>query len=165
MGYTHYWHRKAEGQEPLHLMARALADMAEVIRRSPVPLVGPEGRPDTEPEVSERGVLFNGLGDLSHEPCVVLVTVESRPWEMGSDPWSFRFCKTERKPYDAVVVACLLAAKHRLGEHIRIESDGEWDPDWLQGAKRGLPSGVALYESVFPERAPVGCPFEQERRK
>ena len=152
MGYTHYWYRKAGSPVSIQL----LMDMAEVIRRSPVPLAAADGTPGTEPEVSEGGVVFNGLGDLAHEPFEFLVVAQRQPWESEAEPWAFRFCKTERKPYDAVVVACLLAAKHHLGEHIRISSDGHW-ADWRQGAD--------LYEAVFPARAPVECPFEQERQK
>jgi len=156
MGYTHYWHRKVDGSEPIPFLARTIADMAEIIRRSPVPLAGLRGKPGTEPETSERGVVFNGLGDLSYEPFEFLIALENRPWETDIEPWTLRFCKTERKPYDAVVTACLLAAKHHLGEYIRIWSDGEWGADWRDGAD--------LYELVFPERAPAGCPLEPRRR-
>jgi len=39
----------------------------------------------------------------------------------------FQFTKTAYKPYDLAVTACLVIAKHHLGEQITIHSDGEMD--------------------------------------
>ena len=46
-------------------------------------------------------------------------------------------CKTNLRPYDAVVVAILVAAFAQ--EQTGIDSDGDWD-DWQEG--------IALYEAA-----------------
>lgn len=57
---------------------------------------------------------------------------------------TFQFCKTDRKPYDTVVVACLVAAQVIALEasfSLKLGSDGDED-DWRDG--------FALYEATFP---------------
>lgn len=54
-------------------------------------------------------VCFNGVGDLAHETFVI---------KTGTDD----FCKTARKPYDLLVVACLIAA-HKILNY-NFSSDG-----------------------------------------
>ena len=54
-----------------------------------------------------------------------------------------------------MVVACLLALKRHLPEHFFVNSDGSWEEEWLEGSSHEAPSGVRLYEHIFPERAPV----------
>ena len=44
-------------------------------------------------------------------------------------PFYFSCTKTAYRPYDIAVTACLIIAKHYLGEQIRILSDGE-SKDW-----------------------------------
>ena len=79
----------------------------------------------------------------------------------GSPPHpDFACCKTERKPYDAIVVACLLVAKHHLGAAIEVSSDGNWEDEWLNGAYEDTQSGVKVYEHIFPDRAPVANPLD-----
>lgn len=45
----------------------------------------------------------------------------------------FNFTKTAFRPYDLVVTACLIIAKHYLGNKITIYSDGD-SPQWFDGA-------------------------------
>jgi hypothetical protein len=74
---------------------------------------------------------LNGIGDGANEPFVF-------PGELG-----FNFCKTEGKPYDAVVTACLLVAHdHFPTSVLSIDSDGSYsEGDWEEGIK--------LYSSVL----------------
>jgi len=44
------------------------------------------------------------------------------------------FCKTARKPYDTVVVACLAVLAEKLGEAVTITSDGDVS-DWECGVR------------------------------
>lgn len=151
MGYTHYWYRPVEGEPPEKVFG-ALLSMSMIIRSSPVPLAGPHG--EGEPEINESGIWFNGRGEEdSHETFCFPVQPKHNEWDDQTDPLVFEFCKTARKPYDAVVVACLLAAKHHLGDLIQISSDGNWD-EWQDGAddwrdKEAIPSGVDLFEQVM----------------
>lgn len=125
MGYTHYW----RGGVPKENWERCARDIVRVIEASPVPLADGHGTPGTTPYVSKIDIVFNGVGEDSHETMVV---------ERGGT--RFNFCKTRRKPYDVVVVACLcIAAKHGLRE---VESDGGAD-DWAEG--------LALAQTVDPD--------------
>ena len=61
------------------------------------------------------------------------------------------FVKTNRLPYDTVVVACLIILKHRLGDLFEVSSDGRAD-DWNDGlilAKKVLGlKGLSIPESI-----------------
>lgn len=70
------------------------------------------------------GLNFNGTGDLGHETFVIR--------EHYKENVGFNFCKTNQKPYDDVVVACLCILHHYLGENVQVESDGS-SIDWIAG--------------------------------
>ena len=57
---------------------------------------------------------FNGVGDLSHET-----------FGLGPETSGFNFTKTQRKPYDKHVLACLILAKEYFGDNIKVSSDGD----------------------------------------
>jgi len=79
---------------------------------------------------------LNGIGDDAHEPFLFPVA-----W----DP-SFSFVKTEWKPYDEVVVACLIVARDHFPESaLEIRSDGDWGQSWS--------AGRSLYEKVLGRAA------------
>jgi hypothetical protein len=63
----------------------------------------------------------------------------------------FDFCKTARKPYDAVVTACLILLKQTYGDAVEVSSDGSWS-EWQDGRD--------LYAKVFGVEA--RAPFEDE---
>ena len=67
-----------------------------------------------EPRFEDEGIYFNGIGDLSHE-------------SFGLSPQTngFEFTKTQRKPYDRHVLACLILAKEYFGDVIEVSSDGD----------------------------------------
>jgi hypothetical protein len=67
-----------------------------------------------EPEFLDDLVAFNGIGDLSHESFVI-----------STDSKGFQFTKTQRKPYDKHVLACLILAKEYFGDNIEVSSDGD----------------------------------------
>ena len=146
MGYTHYWTKKKKW--PAAKVSAAIQDMAEVIRRCEMPLADGHGEPGTEPVIGPDFIAFNGVGELSYETFCF-------PGFGGGFHPDFAFCKTVRKPYDTIVVACLLVAKHHLGTAIKVSSDGDWEDEWLNGAGSDSPSGVKVYEHIFPDRAPV----------
>jgi hypothetical protein len=75
-------------------------------------------------EADTQIVRFNGYGEDSHE--TFLFSID------GAD--SFNFCKTARKPYDAVVTACLIHMKEIYGALVDIGSDGYWS-EWSDGAR------------------------------
>ena len=69
----------------------------------------------TKPDY-ENEIYFNGLGDDAHETF-------SLP-NSSNELKDFDFCKTQCKPYDIVVVACLTVL-HNYCPEIQISSDGD----------------------------------------
>jgi len=142
-GYDQYftWHSRPSPQA-LH---EAIAEMRLVIEASRSKLAGPDG--DGQPEIGSDSVVFNGIGDDSHEPFFFPGIIEDP--SPGLEP-GFNAIKTAGKPYDAVVTACLLVARdHFPANVLAIGSDGEWPEDWLAGAQ--------LYRSVLhrPAQDPI----------
>lgn len=66
-------------------------------------------------------------GDCSHETILIDRVEEDSGYSPGQ--WGGS-CKTAFKPYDLMVTATLIAAKHRFGEDFSAYSDGE-DKDWF----------------------------------
>jgi hypothetical protein len=137
-GYTHYftW-QQAPGEDALK---QCVAEMSLVIEAHKSILVGPDepGATPGSPKLEATRVDINGIGDDAHEPFVF-------PGGTG-----FNFCKTEWKPYDEVVTACLIVARdHFPPSVLAIGSDGSW-ADWAAGAR--------LYSSVLHRGAknPMG---------
>ncbi len=137
-GYTHYF--TWSNQPGAAKLSACVKDMARILDAAAVPTAGPAGT--GKPLVENLSIQFNGSGRDAHEPFVF-------PGVIG-----FNFCKTQWKPYDAVVTACLLVARdHFSADTLKIESDGQWDEgDWDAGRQ--------LYEKVFARRAasPISAP-------
>lgn len=89
------------------------------------------------------GIQLNGKGEYSHEAFELREHFKQNV---------FGFCKTARKPYDTVIVACLAILKYRLGEAIDVSSDGRTD-DWNEG--------VLLARRVIKRKVPN--PIKNER--
>ena len=124
MGYTHYW--KVKLDTPKQLMNSAIADCRKIMEKSGKLIGGWPGY--GTPESSKKSVFFNGKGKEAHEAF-------SFPPSMveGYEPGvTFTFCKTARKEYDVVVVACLAAIFDRLGQYVMVSSDGD-AADWAPG--------------------------------
>ena len=68
-------------------------DVKKLLKNSNVPLSNGNGDIGSKPVFTKHDIMFNGVGDDSHETAVV--------YKQAS---SFEFCKTARKPYDSVVV-------------------------------------------------------------
>ena len=52
--------------------------------------------------------------------------------QLDKDDFLFECTKTAYKPYDLAVNVCLVIAKHHLGKHIKVSSDGEMN-NWEEG--------------------------------
>lgn len=160
MGYTHYWRRPRPDGEHYHIhsayMFGNLAfDALKIIKQAEINGIRiRDAYGENEPEFNEAQFGINGDAtafvdgrDLAHEsfiwegiPAVSLLRKD--------EPETFDFCKTAHKPYDAVVTAILIRAKHIYGKYVSVSSDGEWS-EWQAGRE--------LYETVFGEVAE--CPF------
>jgi hypothetical protein len=120
-GYTHYF---TWSQPPDEAPLKAcIADMGKIVAAAKDLVAGPDG--NGTPVVGATHIEFNGRGNNAHEPFVF-------PGNAG-----FNFCKTQYKPYDAVVTACLIAAHdHFPSSVLAIASDGHWNEgDWSDGAR------------------------------
>lgn len=185
MGYTHYW-RTRVGTAPEKLAA-AQYDMHLLISNAKTPLANGHGQAGTDPVQEEGYLAFNGVEDHAHETfCWPPNFTERFPNHGAGETWDtpneqrtgqlvcmpsvdpdgvergFEFCKTARKPYDAVVGACLIAAKKHLGDDIIVSSDGSAD-EFLHGAgnyyrESGVETAAELYERTFG--TPAKCPFK-----
>lgn len=160
MGYTHYWEKVGPWDATRH--EAALQDMWTIISRTEDPRLAQDyDTPETPPAFDDDGIWFNGVGDEGCETFVFPRIIDPK-YGLGGYEYvgaggrlvieytDFTFCKTRQLPYDKVVTACLLAAKHHLGDAIRVASDGDWE-EWAEGAR--------LYEYIFPGRK-AWCPFE-----
>lgn len=129
MGYTHYY-TVSENITPKaweNFKAFVRTALAIETKRG-IQIRGWDG--SGEPVINEKEVRFNGDGskDLDHETFVV------RKIEENS-----QFCKTNRKPYDTLVVACILAGK-------KYKVISRWSSD---GDKEDLAEGKNLYNEVL----------------
>ena len=123
MGYTHYWHDEGEGDQIPADAVRLIRKITDEAHRQG--LIQREHDDPRPPVVTAKVVRFNGVGELGHE------TFHFVPGRT-----SCCFCKTARKPYDAIVMRVLLVLGYYRPE-LTIRSDGafsnEWQPalDWF----------------------------------
>lgn len=125
---------------------KAFADeVAQVAHASGVPLGDWSGDQGTHPEFNAEQVEFNGVGDDHLETFRI---TRRKPSSISDN-----FVKTNRNPYDVVVVATLCLLNDHFPGHYEITTDG--DPsDWEKGyslavatVKRPLP-----FSDLFPDR-------------
>jgi len=92
-----------------------------------------------KPVFKSNIVSFNGAGNvLSHESFVI---------EKNKDD-GFNFCKTARKPYDLLVVACLIAAWQFID--YRFSSDGIYNNQC-----KDLQPAIDYYNAVMTPKIPI----------
>ena len=87
-----------------------------ILHASNVEIVGGHGKQGTLPEITDKYILFNGLGMYTDSFYFPKVSDDLWPilgisvYKDGMDCYQ-RLCNTRLEPYDEVVVACLRAAK------------------------------------------------------
>ncbi len=160
MGYTHYWKRPRNNSGSPEMFGRLALDVKKIIKQAELDGIRIRNAyGEGEPEFNEAYFGINGDAsafsddgrDLAHESFVWEGIPTIKEWRKD-EPESFDFCKTNYKPYDVVVTAILIRAKHIYGDCVSISSDGDWESiHWV-------PSSI-LYEQVFGEVA--ACPFDK----
>lgn len=144
MGYTHYWHQKRNftTAEWLAITADTRAVLANAAKDG-IDLLY-ERDSNKPPLIDSETIRFNGNGDEGHETFVLERKRRAkRDYEDAAEykrDGSFNFCKTARKPYDAVVTAVLLIAAHVAPNAIKLSSDGE-NTDWARGLAMAQAAG------------------------
>jgi hypothetical protein len=119
MGYTHYY--ETVGEIPAGAWTKIREDaerLIEAARLGDVEICGWDGTGG--PVVNDEEIRLNGTArrDLDHETFAL---------ERAEPRWSF--CKTARKPYDAVVAGILARAVHHAPDVVTVSSDGDVH-DW-----------------------------------
>ncbi len=109
-----------------------------------IPLGNASGDRGTQPELDANQIMFNGVGDASHETFSVS-RVRGKSWEGGQ--LGHDFCKTARKPYDLAVTACLCYLSSVAGT-FDVSSDGHGQDfvDGLRAAREALPEKANLLD-------------------
>ena len=134
MGYTHYW--RMQNSIPSTKWKNIVADFEKLIvdqKYFLTTLLSKEGEDALIIDADQ--ILFNGKKEAGHEWFILQSKISpeeiarqerifGKEEEEVEHP-NFFFCKTARKPYDVCVTACLIIAKHYLGNEIKISSDGE----------------------------------------
>jgi len=127
MGYTHYWKKeKRIKQGDYEKKLNDCKSIIEILDGTECKLINDKLLANAYGEDQPKyktSIEFNGIGDLSHEEFYLPNRI--------NDLREFNFCKTQRKPYDKVVVACLSVLAEIDG--IEVSSDGEAD-DWKEGS-------------------------------
>ena len=137
MGYTHYWKFKEvkpiKGQHPEieKMYQLGIRQCQRIIKAYNSQFEKGDDRRlsgySAHTKVNDYlGLDVNGVKDNSHE------TFSFR--DHWSSNESFNFCKTARKPYDIVVVACLITMQYYMGDLLQVSSDGDVS-DWNNGMK------------------------------
>lgn len=125
MGFTHYWKPgKKNTTVPTARIDAANQAIKIILSEHKDILANGSGDEGTQPEEEAGHLYYNGIGDEAHETMVVHTDPAGLP--------AFSFCKTARKEYDKVVVACLATLAYHWGDAIDISSDGDPD-DWQEG--------------------------------
>ncbi|NBU33866.1 hypothetical protein EBZ38_03475 [bacterium] len=133
MGYTHYWQfkkpKKGTADKTEKTYQSAIKQCASIVKTYYVVNGGLSGFTAHTPIGKYGGLQVNGKGDDAHEEFSL-----REHYRQNFEGDAFNFCKTAQKPYDIVVVACLIVLKHRLKDLIVVSSDGYSD-DWKEGLR------------------------------
>lgn len=114
MGYTHYWQKTKETKpETWTKFTEFVKKAIKLATKDYIKICDAMGEGNF-PIVDESEVSFNGFEEDSHESFYIRIEQTN----------GFNFCKTARRPYDAVVVACLIKAEE-LGVIDKWSSDGK----------------------------------------
>lgn len=131
MGYTHYWSfnkaHRLETKKAESAYQKAIKECNKFIQAYQSEAIGLNRLSGYSAYTSEYGgIKINGKQKMQHEDFTMR--------EHFNQNEGFHFCKTARKPYDIVVVGCLIILKAHLGELIDISSDG-YAEDWIDGQR------------------------------
>jgi hypothetical protein len=125
MGYTHYW--KTGTEFTAEQWKQVMKLTREIIQLSSVDVHKEYDDPEA-PVITKTLIRFNGVDEDGHE------TFWVEPGKVD-----FAFCKTARKPYDEIVVACLMMMED-------INRGFSWSSD---GDAEDHREGLALYNAVM----------------
>jgi hypothetical protein len=187
MGYTHLWEYAPETPQFREHWPQILADAQLIVAHAAavnITLAGGDGSGAAKLDLTD-GIILNG-DRASHEAGDSFV-LDPAPWrgwaeanktgDRGQRAWArahkaqlaatgfdTAFCKTKRRPYDAVVCAILLRARYLAPEAIFIAGGGTWQHEWRYGAD-SLPGAHTPEQSARSGRGILEALFGQRQRK
>lgn len=129
MGYTHYYTQTrdftlTEWQEIKNALSLMLSHLP-----SNVIISGYDGR--GKPKITDQVISLNGRHELAHETFLLARRAKAYCKRNDFTNWIDQsghvhfFCKTERKPYDLLVCAMLLAVTEIAPSALLVSSDGD----------------------------------------
>ena len=138
MGYTHRWSidRKFTDAEWIELMEATCKIISKARNSYMIQLAWEYDEPQRKPEVSMELIRFNGIDEDGHET-----------FYFKNKVTDFEFCKTNRKDYDAPVLAVLIAAKEIAPDAFDWRSDGYGD--YQNETYNDHGDGVKLYNEAL----------------
>lgn len=109
MGYTHYWDHNGFTDEQWQKLVTFTQNL---ISETEITIVNGHGDLGSSPEINDRRIFLNGEGDDSCETFALTKAEQD-----------FEFCKTQRRPYDEIVVAIMRKAME-INPNFNPRSDG-----------------------------------------
>lgn len=187
MGYTHLWEYAPKSPQFREHWPQILEDAQLIVAHAAtinITLAGGDGTGAPKLDLTD-GICLNGdrgeheAGDPFH--------LDPQPWrgwahanktgDPGQRAWArahkrqltttgfdTAFCKTKRRPYDAVVCAIMLRARYLAPDAIFIAGDGKWQQEWRYGAD-SLPGQKTPEQQARSPRGIVEELFGQRQRK
>ncbi len=143
MGYTHYYQRSLDSNDP-ELYDKVRKGFIELVKQAElngITVADAFGEKAGAWQADGERISFNGYQEESCETFSFSQIVPPQPHWRENEKTYFDFTKTNYRPYDALVCATLMLIKDVYGSQVEISSDGDWD-SWSQGYE--------LYASVFP---------------
>ena len=117
MGYSHYWELKDGHKLNNDKLKNAVKHIGNFVKLHSNDLANRSGEFESNPEVTNKSVMFNGILDESHETFSIKAN-----WN-----GAFDFCKTNEKAYDKYVVGALCILKHFVNPDVLVTSDGTFE--------------------------------------
>lgn len=137
MGYTHYWTYN-QAADDVEKFAKAVAEIKKLLGTEEVKDIHLCGETSKlEPILDKEEVYLNGVEEDGHDDFYVKV-----------NQYEESYCKTAKKPYDLVVMLCLIAFANNL-KRFTFSSDGDFDKEWLPARKLYEREIRKLRKSVF----------------
>lgn len=131
MGFTRYWYHNRISRPTWELITQ---DCAKLIKAAEgqIKIVMVRGSSVSCPEINNKRIVFNGLGD---EGCETFIFDRVPKDAYEGEPQGqrtggvFNFCKTLSLPYDLLVASCLIVMRRYLGYEIEISPtrSSDWD--------------------------------------
>lgn len=124
MGFTQYFNRAPKlSTDAFKAFVGDVKALAGGVEGMGIKLAGGDGT--GEAEIGNNQIWLNGAGEDSYETFFIERELIRKSWQTPDESGKyFEFCKTGRKPYDLMVVACLFAARYRFGSDFSFSSDG-----------------------------------------